>query len=99
MRLGSWRTAAEALLRWRTFLTESMSYRSVFDLDAARTFYRDVLELGEPLYDLPDAGWIEFRSGSPSGNIAVTQAPPDWQASTGTTIVLNVKDCHVAGES
>ena len=68
------------------------------DLDAAREFYRDVLELGEPLYDLPDAGWVEFRAGSPSGNIAVTKAPPDWRASTGTTIVLNVKDCHVARE-
>jgi catechol 2,3-dioxygenase-like lactoylglutathione lyase family enzyme len=34
---------------------------SVTDLDDARRFYRDVLSLGEPLYDLPDAGWIEFR--------------------------------------
>jgi predicted enzyme related to lactoylglutathione lyase len=68
------------------------------DLDVAREFYRDVLDLGEPLYDLPDAGWIEFRSGSSSGNIAVTKAPPDWQASAGTTIVLNVKDCRVAWE-
>jgi predicted enzyme related to lactoylglutathione lyase len=69
---------------------------SVPDLDQARTFYRDVLGLGEPLYDLPDAGWIEFGSGSLSGNIAVTTAEADWQPSTGTTIVLNVEDCHAA---
>jgi predicted enzyme related to lactoylglutathione lyase len=69
---------------------------SVTDLDDARRFYRDVLSLGEPLYDLPDAGWIEFRSGSTSGNIAVTKAERDWQPSKGTTVVLNVKDCREA---
>jgi catechol 2,3-dioxygenase-like lactoylglutathione lyase family enzyme len=30
------------------------------DRDQARVFYRDVLGLGEPVYDLPDAGWKEF---------------------------------------
>ena len=69
---------------------------SVTDLDKAREFYRDVLGLGEPIYDLPDAGWIEFASGGPSGNIAVTKAEYDWQPSTGTTLVLNVEDCHNA---
>jgi predicted enzyme related to lactoylglutathione lyase len=69
---------------------------SVSDLDQARQFYRDVLGLGEPIYDLPDAGWIEFESGSPSGNIAVTKAGPDWQPNTGTTIVFNVEDCNTA---
>ena len=69
---------------------------SVPDLDAAREFYRDVLGLGEPLYDLPDAGWIEFSSGSPSGNISVTTAGADWQPRKGTTIVFNVADCHAA---
>ena len=69
---------------------------SVTDLDKAREFYRDVLGLGEPIYDLPDAGWIEFASGSPSGNIAVTKAESDWQPNTGTTIVLNVEDFHTA---
>ena len=69
---------------------------SVSDLDQARQFYRDVLGLGEPIYDLPDAGWIEFGSGSPSGNIAVTTAGSDWQPSTGTTIVFNVEDCNAA---
>jgi predicted enzyme related to lactoylglutathione lyase len=69
---------------------------SVTDLDQAREFYRDVLGLGEPIYDLPDAGWIEFGSGSPSGNIAVTKTEPHWQPNTGTTVVLNVEDCHAA---
>lgn len=69
---------------------------SVTDLDEARRFYRDVLGLGEPLYDLPGAGWIEFGSGSASGNIAVTKADGDWQPNMATTVVLNVKDCHEA---
>jgi predicted enzyme related to lactoylglutathione lyase len=68
------------------------------DLDAARDFYRDILGLGEPLYDLPEAGWIEFPSGSPSGNIAVTQALPDWQPAISTTVVFSVDDCHAAWE-
>jgi predicted enzyme related to lactoylglutathione lyase len=69
---------------------------SVSDLDKAREFYCDVLGLGEPIYDLPDAGWIEFESGSPSGNIAVTKAEPHWQPNTGTTVVFNVEDCDIA---
>lgn len=68
---------------------------SVPDLDAARAFYRDVLGLGAPVYDLPEAGWIEFESGA-AGNIAVTSAEADWTPSTGTTVVLNVEDCHAA---
>ena len=71
---------------------------SVPDLGEARRFYRDVLGLGEPLYDLPEAGWIEFSSGSPAGNIAVTTASEGWSPSTGTTIVFNVDDCHSACE-
>lgn len=69
---------------------------SVPDLNAARHFYRDTLQLGDPVYDLPEAGWIEFRSGSESGNIAVTKADAGWVPSAGTTIVLNVADCHLA---
>jgi predicted enzyme related to lactoylglutathione lyase len=69
---------------------------SVTDLDQARELYRDVLGLGEPIYDLPDAGWVEFGAGSPSGNIALTMAEPHWQPNTGTTVVLNVGDCHIA---
>ena len=33
---------------------------AVPDLASAREFYGYVLGLGEPLYDLPEAGWIEF---------------------------------------
>ena len=69
---------------------------SVSDLDQARQFYRDILGLGEPIYDLPDAGWIEFSSGDSSGNIAVTKAEEGWKPSTGTTVVFNVDDCHTA---
>lgn len=66
---------------------------SVPDLDAARIFYRDTLGLGDPLYDLPDAGWIEFATGG-AGNLSVITAEPGWQPSIGTTVVFNVDDCH-----
>jgi predicted enzyme related to lactoylglutathione lyase len=69
---------------------------SVPDLDAGRTFYRDVLGLGAPVYDLPRVGWIEFESGSTAGNIALTLAEPGWRPAISTTIVLNVEDCHKA---
>ena len=69
---------------------------TVPDLDGARAFYRDVLGLGAPVYDLPDAGWVEFATGASSGNLALTRAEPDWQPSTGTTVVLDVDDCHAA---
>jgi len=69
---------------------------SVTDLNSARDFYRDVLGLGPPLYDLPEAGWIEFSTGGDGGNLSVTRAPPDWIPSQGTTIVLNVDDCNSA---
>lgn len=69
---------------------------SVTDLDRARLFYRDTLGLGEPLYDLPEAGWIEFSTGRQEGNLSVILAEPGWQPSTGTTLVLDVDDCHAA---
>ncbi|PWK54995.1 VOC family protein [Silicimonas algicola] len=47
---------------------------SVPDLDAAREFYSEVLGLGEPLYELPDAGWIEFGLASGQGNSMKTTA-------------------------
>lgn len=72
---------------------------SVPDLDTARAFYRDVFEFGEPIYDLPEAGWIEFGTGSDRGNISLTVAEDDWAPSTGTTIVLNVEDCFAAVEA
>lgn len=70
---------------------------SVRDLDEAR-LYSDVLGLGEPIYDLPDADWIEFGTGSDSGNVAVTTAEDGWKPGAGTTIVLNVEDCQAACE-
>lgn len=66
------------------------------DLDAARRFYRDILGFGEPIYDLPEAGWIEFSSGGASANLAITKAEPDWTPNPGTTIVFNVADCNIA---
>lgn len=70
---------------------------AVPDLDEARRFYGDVLGLGTPLYDLPDAGWIEFGTGGATGgNVAVTRAEDGWQSGTGTTLVLDVDDCVAA---
>lgn len=69
---------------------------SVSDLDEARRFYRDVLGLGEPIYDLPDAGWIEFGTGASCGNLAVTKAEGEWKPSKGTTVVLSVDDCRAS---
>jgi predicted enzyme related to lactoylglutathione lyase len=69
---------------------------SVPDLDRAREFYGTVLGLGTPVFDLPDAGWIEFATGSAGGNLAVTAAAADWAPSAGTTVVLNTSDCATA---
>lgn len=66
---------------------------SVPDLERGRTFYGEILGLGVPVYDLPDDDWIEFQTGAPFGNLALTTAAADWQPSTGTTIVLNTDDC------
>ncbi|AFL53895.1 putative enzyme related to lactoylglutathione lyase [Sinorhizobium fredii] len=71
---------------------------SVTDLDRAREFYGEVLGLGSPLYDLPEAGWIEFSAGGADGNVSVISAESGWTPSTGTTLVLNVEDCHAAVE-
>ncbi|WP_240545173.1 VOC family protein [Sinorhizobium fredii] len=69
---------------------------SVTDLDRARAFYGEVLGFGPPLYDLPEAGWIEFSSGAAGGNVSVTLAESSWTPSAGMTLVLNVEDCHAA---
>jgi catechol 2,3-dioxygenase-like lactoylglutathione lyase family enzyme len=69
---------------------------SVPDLEAARIFYADVLGLGAPLYNLPEASWIEFATGGPGGNLALTAAEADWRPSHGTTVVLNTADCFAA---
>lgn len=36
---------------------------AVPNLARAREFYAGVLGLGTPIYDLPEAGWIEFGTG------------------------------------
>jgi predicted enzyme related to lactoylglutathione lyase len=69
---------------------------SVIDLDRARKFYGEVLGSAEPLYDLPDAGWIEFAIGGGRGNLSVISAETDWKPSMGTTLILDVEDCHSA---
>lgn len=66
---------------------------TVPDLDTARHFYGTVLGFGEPAYDMPEIGWIEFQTGSPHGNIAVTTNEPGAPSSS-TTVVLNTDDCH-----
>ena len=68
---------------------------AVPDLDRGRDFYRDVLGLGAPVYDLPEAGWVEFATGGP-GNLALIPAPADWRPDTGTTVVLETADCDAA---
>lgn len=71
---------------------------TVPDLDAARRFYGETLGLGEPQYDIPEMGWIEFSTGAESGNLSVTlpedEAP--FAPSHHTTVVLNVADCATA---
>jgi predicted enzyme related to lactoylglutathione lyase len=69
---------------------------AVSDLDAGRAFYKGVLGFVPPVYDLPEAGWIEFSAGAAAGNIALVPAEPGWTPGTGTTIVFNVEDCHAA---
>lgn len=69
----------------------------VTDLEAGRDFYGRVVGLGEPLYDLPENGWIEWAAGGAGGNLSITPAPPGWTpAVTGVTVVLNVEDCEAA---
>ena len=69
---------------------------AVPDLDRARECYRDVVGLCAPLYDMPEAGWIEFGTGGQGGNLALVAAGPDWKPATGTTIVLDTPDCLLA---
>ncbi|MCC6891946.1 MAG: VOC family protein [Anaerolineae bacterium] len=69
---------------------------TVTDLDKGRAFYRDVLGFGEPVYDLPEMGWIEFKTGSTAGNISLVPPEGEWQPSNSTSIVLNTPDCTAA---
>ena len=64
------------------------------DLEAAREFYGVTLGLGIPVYDLPEAGWIEFSTGGSGGNLSVTTAEPGWSPSPSVTVVLETDDCH-----
>lgn len=68
----------------------------VTDLAVARKFYGQTLGLGDPVYDLPDAGWIEFSTGGEGGNLSVTTAPEQQAGAKGATVVLNVEDCRAA---
>jgi predicted enzyme related to lactoylglutathione lyase len=65
---------------------------AVPDLTAARAFYATTLELGEPVYDLSEAGWIEFATGGP-GNLAIVSEEASTPGQS-TTVVLNVADCR-----
>lgn len=69
---------------------------TVPDLAAARAFYETTLGLGPPVYDLPEAGWVEFGTGGDGGNLSITLGDKDKAPSTSTTIVLNTPDCHAA---
>ena len=64
----------------------------------AKSSYGEILELGEPVYDLPDAGWIEFSSGGPGGNIAVTETDAESVGQPGVTVVCDVQDCSASVE-
>lgn len=37
------------------------------DLAEAREVYEKALQLGPPVHDLPDAGWMEFPTGGTGG--------------------------------
>jgi predicted enzyme related to lactoylglutathione lyase len=69
---------------------------TVADLAAARTFYSEVLGLGAPTYDFPDAGWIEFNTGAPAGALSIVPAEGPLRPTNSTTIVLNVESCASA---
>jgi catechol 2,3-dioxygenase-like lactoylglutathione lyase family enzyme len=64
------------------------------DLAAAKAFYSDILGFGAPVYDLPEAGWIEFSTGAGCGNLAIVPGGADWKPSRQTTVALNTGDCH-----
>jgi hypothetical protein len=61
-------------------------------------FYPEVLGLGTPTYDLPDAGWIEWANGN-EANISITPVAGAFTPSHHTTIVFNVDDCHAGAVS
>lgn len=71
---------------------------AVPELQQAKVFYRDVLELGEPIHDLPEAGWIEFSTGTAGGNLSITTEGHGRAGAQNTTLVLNTEDCRAACE-
>jgi predicted enzyme related to lactoylglutathione lyase len=72
---------------------------AVPDLEQAREFYSRVLELGEPVFDIPEAGWVEFATGAGSGNLSITTEGWDASIRSRTTVVLNTQDCREACET
>jgi len=68
---------------------------TVSDLATAKAFYSEVLGLGAPAYDMPEIGWLEWRTGN-DANLAITLAAEPFTPSQQTTVVLNVDSCHDA---
>lgn len=66
------------------------------DLAEARRFYGEVLERGEPAYDIPDAGWLEWRLPGKPSDVAVTTAAPGWAPHHNVTVVFDVEDIQAA---
>lgn len=72
---------------------------SVTDLDKGRDFYRNVLELGEPVLDMPDLGWIEFKFPAQTGHISLTKAEDGWKPGDSITIVMDTTDCYATAKT
>lgn len=68
---------------------------TVSDLARAKVFYSEVLGLVTPVYDMPEIGWIKWRTGN-DANVAVTLAQTSFTPSIHTTVVFNVDDYHAA---
>ncbi len=68
---------------------------TVSDLAKAKAFYSDVLGLGAPAFDIPQANWIEWKTGN-DADISITQADGTFTPNHNTIIVFNVDDCHAA---
>jgi predicted enzyme related to lactoylglutathione lyase len=71
---------------------------AVPDLARAKDFYEKTLGLGTPVYDLPDAGWIEFSTGGSSGNLSITTEGYKESSGQRTTLVLETDDCKATCE-
>lgn len=69
---------------------------SVTDLNKAREFYCNELGLGEPVTNMPEVGWIEFKFNNTSGHVSLTTAEEGWKPNNSITIVLDTDDCYAA---